>query len=203
MSKIETGRYSDLLRRFLALKGVQEVAGELSPEISAVFILEDDRPDWSFLKAERLVGVGHFAASGATAGPTFRLRNPAGSGVLATIKIIEGSVGPGDTLEIRLNAQNLDLGGGIRNTSVRDTRDGFLIGIVKSSCIFSFNTTVAPVGTTIYSMAAPTDEPRSYKEPLILSPGHSVDFGSLAVQAVTLNCWMSWIERALAPLEAS
>lgn len=83
MSKIEQGRYSDLLRRILGMTGSSVVAGELSPEISPGLSLEEERPEWEFLKGAKLMCAPLNIAGGVGTQTGFRFRNPANSGVVA------------------------------------------------------------------------------------------------------------------------
>jgi len=202
VSKIEVGRFSDLFRRFLQQKGQQEIAGELSPEISVVFVAESDRPDWLFLKNERLCAVTMEQSSGVAAGPTLRLRNPLGSGVIATISAVHYTALTNE-VEIRDTISNNDLGGGIIAIAVRDTRNLQSLGINKSALTASFNTTVAPVGDRIFVGVAHIDaEGGEFREPIVLTPGRAVDVGVTDVAAATLRAGFYWTERQLPAIEA-
>lgn len=81
------GRYSELLRRLLDVPGGSPAIGrEISPDLVPVIALEVERPEWSFLKGERLAsGTGAIGGAVATRA-TVRLLNPAGSGMLVVLE---------------------------------------------------------------------------------------------------------------------
>lgn len=206
MSKIQVARYSSLLRRFLSLAGVEFVTEELAPEISGVMVLENDRPDWHFLKNERLMSfVGSIGPSGAFAGPTARLRNPTGSGIIAQLGRSYWSAGAGrSTCRISLNALNTDLANPLSGNPL-DTRQI----AISSAMVCSSTSVLGPVATGSvwlgaigdpavpeFNNAVPVDVP------IVLTPGHVADFGIDSVTDRTLFFSIYWVERALAPLEA-
>lgn len=86
--KIEVGRYSDFLRRLLAQAGQEEVAAYLAPELQAALVLEADRPEWSFLKNEKLASGQGTSAAAAALRSTVSIENPTGSNVIAVIEEI-------------------------------------------------------------------------------------------------------------------
>lgn len=83
MGKIESPRFSSLLRRYLSMVGQTEVANELSPEISPGLTLERERPEWEFLKGAKLMSAPLNLAGAAGTLSAFRFRNPSTSGVMA------------------------------------------------------------------------------------------------------------------------
>ena len=59
MSKIETGRFSDLLRRSLGMKGQELVSAELAPELSPTWQVESAlNQEWDWAK-----GVNQYTLS--------------------------------------------------------------------------------------------------------------------------------------------
>lgn len=205
MSKIETGRFSDLLRRFLSQKGQEEIASELSPEISAAFILESDRPDWLFLKGERLVGVSTRRTSGATAGPVLRLRNPGGSGVIATLTHVSYQSSVGGLTQVQINDADIDLAGGTMLTGNRDGRQVTSAASAQTALIASFLTAAgAPATELIYQSGPPANVLTVLPSPIaVLSPGTAIDIGSATVAAETMNINIWWHERRISALEAA
>lgn len=83
MSKIESPRFSSLLRRYLGMVGQASVADELSPEISPGIQLEGERPEWEFLKGAKLMSAPLNVTGAAGTTSAFRFRNPSTSGVIA------------------------------------------------------------------------------------------------------------------------
>jgi len=200
VSKIEVGRYSELLRRFLQQKGQEEIAGELSPEISPIFVLESDRTDWAFLKNERLGIVSINQTSGATPGPLFRVRNPLGSGVIATLSDIwvTLTVGPAN-LRVNFVQVNAQLPGGNLNGRPRDFRWG---PNFETVLLGSFDTTTVGIGTRLFEGRLQADTNLHLQIPVVIPPGFGVEMGTNAVQAQGLIANYMWVERQLTALEA-
>jgi len=201
VSKIETGRYGDLLRRFLNAKGTEDIAGDLAPEISPVFVLENNRPDWHYLKNERLAAFFTAQVSGASAGPTVRLRNPTGSGVIATFSTLDWSFSANDHILIAMNLLDANLAGGVLPSTNRDGRQLMAVGQSNSALIVSFVLNAAPVGDVFFGNATAANEGAKYQEPIVLSPGRSIDIGTTDVGVVTLRVSAAWVERALPAVE--
>lgn len=203
MSRINVGRFSQLLRRFLEQKGTEVVASELSPEISPVFILENDRPDWLFLKGERLCVASFATTSGASLGPTVRVRNPLASAALATI--VGFSINPNTNTSFasaRLTISNNNLAGGNVPLFIRDGRELVSLGINKSAMVGSFSNTIEPVGDLMWTTNCIPNEERGLNQPFILSPGRAFDVGLSSVSVNTVHINIYWTERALPAIEA-
>lgn len=197
MSQIQTGRFSNLMRRYLGMKGVTEVTPELAPEISPVFILESQRPEWEFLKNEKLMsfvfgGVG-VAAQNAVA----RLRNPPGSGVVATITAIRMVT---DTLSIGLVSRDDDQGNlvTVLPTVSRDTR----LPVLNASVLIpSQGNGIVVTGESWWTNLAAANESVKDDVDFVLTEGNQLDFVSTTVNSSLRGfCW--WRERRLDVLEA-
>lgn len=203
MAKIEVGRFSSVMRKFLAMKGVEQVTPELSPEISATFTLESDRLDWKYLKGEKILGFGNSRTSIAAAGPTFRIRNPAASGTIVTIDWFEMNVTTAaDVARITLIEVGADLLGGVLAPISRDTRNA--ISASNSAIIVSFATNVAPAGSQLWTQNLPVSGmPTHIPLQVVLTPGFAVDFGTVTATALTLFGAAQWSERGLSALEAA
>lgn len=198
MSKIETGRFSSLLRRFLHLKGQEVVADELAPELSGVFVLESDRPDWLFLKGERMVSFGNSLVFAAANG-SMRFRNPLNSGVLATFDRFEIHLSAMDeNIEIRLRANNADLTG-VAAATLTDTRDN----IAAASIIPSSQAAVPPAGSFIwFQELLQGNNPITVDRHIVLSPGNQINIGISAAVTGTMFVSACWSERPLPLIEA-
>jgi len=197
VSQIQTGRFSNLMRRYLGMKGVTEVTPELAPEISPVFILESQRPEWEFLKNEKLMsfvfgGVG-VAAQNAVA----RLRNPPGSGVVATITAIRMVT---DTLSIGLVSRDDDQGNlvTVLPTVSRDTR----LPVLNASVLIpSQGNGIVVTGESWWTNLAAANESVKDDVDFVLTEGNQLDFVSTTVNSSLRGfCW--WRERRLDVLEA-
>jgi len=200
VSKIEIGRYSELLRRSLGMKGTVEVAGELSPEVSATIELEGPAPEWDFLKQVRGCRAANTLPGVVANTVHYRLRNPAGSGTLATIQAL--GLTPASVAELRINRGQI--GGELLTllvTVVPDTRWG-AIGTTTTSLLFSGTNADAsgPAGDLIATGAALANSQFLYRQPVVLNPGDSLDWGIINTN-VRLYTWISWIERQLPALE--
>lgn len=202
MSKIEIGRWSEQLRRMLGQKGQEVIAGELSPEVSPTIQLEGMSPEWDFLKQVRdcrMVGV--LGASALNTG-VFRIRNPAGSGVIALIKAVGVETrGAAILMTVTSGAQTADLGTAV-NMVVPDGRWN-ATGTTDTALVGSTNNAadaVAPAGDVLYATRGNANEPRVYPHPWVLMPGFASDFGLAEINAA-VNVFAVWTERQLPALE--
>lgn len=198
MSKIETGRFSDLLRRYLGMSGTSDIAQELAPEISPVFVLEDSRPEWEFLKGQKLMAVYVPQPGGGAVSTAVRIRNPPSSGVVGIITNIV--VAPSALSEIRYKLGN-DAGNlGTTYQSVsRDTRYPRVAFPGNSALITSGGT--GNNGDQFYGTAVPTNEPHIYGGgTIVLTPGFQLQIETV-VNNLTLLVAFAWLEKKLDPLE--
>lgn len=196
MSQIQTGRYSDLLRRLLSMKGVTDVASELSPEISPIFVLESERPEWEFLKNEKLMS-NVFAPSPVAAQQTaVRIRNPSGSGAVAvfTRMWLSAAIPIGFIAERNTDQGNLTT---VLPTVARDTRTQELNA---SALVASQTSNAAASGSSFWSSNLIGDTPAINNIPFILTPGNQIQITSLTVNA-GLRGTLDWRERRLDVLE--
>jgi len=201
VSKIETGRFSELLRRMLGQKGQEIVAAELSPEVSPTIQLEGPAPEWDFLKGVRdcRMLVVFPAAAGFVA--TARLRNPAASGVIATILHVHMAILTQANVSLRLGALGTDLAN-VSNTVVPDTRWSSA-GATDSALRGSDNgaaDAIGPAGDAVLQEAIPAAGRIDYPHPWVMMPGASLDIGCTNAN-VAFQAWILWTERALPALE--
>jgi len=202
MAKIEIGRYSEQLRRMLGMKGTIEVAGELSPEISPTIQLEGESAEWDFLK-----GVRGCICATSTAGAVgfttrFRLRNPVGSAVIATVRLISMTTAASAVLEIARN-QIITNFPFLTETVVLDPRWEASGVTGRTTLVFSVDNTSA-VGAVGNLIAVTQVEPSvafQFKEEVILTPGTNLDWASDSPN-VLVRTFALWKERQLPALEA-
>lgn len=196
MSKIETGRFSDLLRRTLGMKGVSDVASELSPEIAPALILESERPEWAFLKNEKLMGATYVQGNAAGLGSACRLRNPAGSGVMAVFSAI--AVGT-DAVGTNLIERNTDQGNlaTVLPTVSRDTR----FAALNTSALIQSSDNVGASGESFASFFTETRVAHFYLEAIVLLPGFQLQISGLSLNVSIRGYWV-WLEKRLDILEA-
>jgi hypothetical protein len=197
VATIETGRYSTLLRRFLLLKGATDVAGELSPEISPVFVLEDCRADWQFLKGEHLITCSTLVLAEVGLEPVIRIINPAGNTAIATMDTFWYSLGnAGGEMEIRESSTLAAL----PTLSPTHSRDSRYLSTEASSMVVSFDA-VAPAGTVLWQgITSSTALQRPLHFPYVIAPGHGIDFGSTSQNQI-MRLSVVWHERPVSALE--
>jgi len=199
VSKIEIGRYSELLRRMLGQKGQEIVAAELSPEVSPIIILEGTGAEWDFLKSVRgcrcqgaVVGQPGFSSR-------FRLRNPVNSGVIAVIDEV-GFSGAG--VKFRMGrAQIFGDHPAPLLTVVPDLRWGS-VGATTTTLLFSKDNTSALgiPGDLFMQIGVAADNYFKYTQPTVLVPGTSLEWGTNILDS-DIDTYVAWRERALPDLE--
>lgn len=198
MSQIQTGRYSDMLRRFLGMKGVTAVAGELSPEISPVFILEDARPEWLFLKGEKLVSSVYAFTPGAGLLAGYRLVNPALSGVMATIDYIDVVLTTDEnTMLVERNTEQGNLAT-VLPTVARDTR----LPILNASALIASQGDAVLSGQSFLATNLNAADPWQIPVSFVLTPGHQIQITCLGPN-VSIRGSVQWRERRIDVLEQS
>jgi len=201
VSKIEIGRYSELLRRQFGMKGQEVVASELSPEVSPVVILENAGAEWDFLKGVRGCRCSQDEPGVALNTTVFRLRNAQDSGVIAIIDELVMSIGPGATVSINRGQIFGDLATGLV-TVVPDLRWG-AVGATTTALTFSVTTAglLGPAGDEI-AVENRTNRNMRYRQPIVLIPGTSLDWGTVPGEtAIPIRTYVSWRERQIPQLE--
>lgn len=199
MAKIELGKFSTLLRRYLQLKGESEVASDLAPEISPVLALESDRPEWAFLASEKLMGSVFNATAAVGLASTAQLRNPLNSGVIAIITdvCLSTSVTPGPLQLMRVET-NADLANALTPVA-RDTR----FPQVSASALVASWGNVAPTGNQWFrSNASSNNFPIILKIPFVLTPGFAVQASTGGLLNAPLDGAWQYLEKRLDALEA-
>ena len=195
--KIGTGRYSELLGRLLGQSGVLEVAGELSPEISPVFVLESDRPEWLFLSNQRLMSAGGIVAAVALSPSFLRLRNPTGSNVIAVIE--RGTIASPTTIAdavITFGTAAADRANG-QTVATRDSRWGTL----SSGALKASSDNAASAGTQIDRLNLLALSPHRIQAfPIIMLPGSHLDVGTND-QNATVIVMVHYREREIGKFE--
>lgn len=199
MSKIETGRYSERLRRSLGMKGVTVVSAELSPEISPVIVLEDNALEWQFLQAVRACGSAILEDGAVSFQTLIRWNNPVGSGIIAVFRHLDISAdalttinwGYGNNIGELLTA---------RATAVFDHRWATATSPTAVTASSSDDATVISLASSIFVTRSVADTPYHWDGEVILLPGESLELGSGSTQlAVRVNT--RWTERQLPALE--
>src|SRR2546425_6617580 len=81
--QINSSKYTDLLRKLTELQGPLRI--DLLEELRPVIVLESDRPEWYFLRRERLASGAIDVTSGAATLSEGGILNPTASGRLVTV----------------------------------------------------------------------------------------------------------------------
>jgi hypothetical protein len=205
VNEVQVGAYNSLLHKLLSMKEAAP-APTLAPEVIAAFVLESDRPEWSFLKGERLGIGGNFVGGDAVNRPRVFLVNPVGSGVLCVVEDFWPAT-DGATIA----TGELRFGGGTMAAPFTDgnraiNRDLRSIGIPGGN---------APMTCHIWSGVGPTVLPGSILSqftlgvnqgvvvlPLefVLPPGFVLEVSNQNTSG-TIAVTYRWRERALDPAE--
>jgi len=202
MSKVERGQFSTLLRRYLGMTGTSDVVDELAPEMSAVFVLEAERPEWEFLKGARLLGMGQTVPALAANFGAIRFRNPTNSGVVAIFSSL--NAGPGfnpapaaAVITITHGAQVADQAT-VQGYGIRDGRQTPIGGAVIQSQGYaavggnSIGAAIIPA-TSSFQLITPAN-------PVVLVPGWALNVG-IGFANLDLVVGAQWIEKRLDALE--
>lgn len=203
MSAIFTARYSELLGRLLGASGVLEVAPDLSPEISATLVLENDRPEWAFLSNQRLIAAAPGVAALAGNFSGIRVRNPPTSSVLAIIEAMECF---SSTAAVLLNV-NVGIGAGTTDRATtnqaafaRDSRTSTAATQTSALVVSVDNTLQIGNGIEQLQANAANQMLQAVNLPIVLAPGSFYDFATNAF-ALSLFANLRWRERNIGKYE--
>ncbi len=200
MSKIETGRYSELLRRALGMKGAVEVAGELSPEVSPTWQIEGNDIEWQFLKQVRVVSAA--GGQGRVPAVNFigQLVNPVGSGIIATIQLVSVSVASPSAIAFRFDDVAAAALATVEQNGPRDTRWG-IPGTSISPLVVSSTTGALPTaGFLMHSVRVLNDTETRFTVPFVMAPNSTLFFSNTSTNILTVFS-LHWHERRLDALE--
>lgn len=198
-NEILAARYNAILTKILTMKEGAP-APTLSTDIQAGIVLEQDRPEWLFLAGERAsAGFAGVAAGGAGTRSMIRLRNPANSGIIATVeKIVAHSLVATKTFVIRTNAGGTWAGAasGAQPTDLRWP-------IQSPACqVFTKNDAAAAGDLVCFwpGWSNGTGTGAVIDRPFILVPGTSV-LVDPGVDNEAVSAGFFWRERAVDPSE--
>lgn len=193
---IQVKRYGQILGRLLSMSGVEDVAGDLSPEISPVLVLEADRPEWLFLAGQFLLAGAGVQVALAANPSFFRIRNPVGSGIIAVVESIDVSAAAIITDGVAtIGTATIDRAN-VMGSLVRDTRWGSIVG----TCLVS-NDNGGSVGSGIERFRAPINTGYRFNNmPVVLAPGSHLDYGANDSN-IELHVNIRWRERPAEPYE--
>lgn len=199
MAKIESGRWSEMLRRALGMAGQETVSAELSPEVSPTWTLEDNDLEWGWLKNVRYCSVGTHQGGAGAAVSNVRLRNISGSNTLIIIDKIYITVEGGTSAIHIMMSPTVDQSAltSIFTTGSQDARWGFQEAVLQVSS----GNSAATGSWSLLNTTTPADTPVVFDSQIVLIPNTAVDVATGTV-ARDLHVNVSWHERQLIPLEA-
>jgi hypothetical protein len=188
-NQIGTGVFDSLVGRLLNM-GQQQggIIAAVSPELSATLVLENDRPEWCFLKNERCCAGMADVAANAGQVSRVRFRNPTNSGCLAVVEAIGLSffVATLNYAAIYIGSNAADLGTAENKNVQRDTRTGSQ----KGACILSSdNTGVGANNGVQFELVSTSIGNITFTAlPVVLAPGGTLD----------INCGIPNVETVFA-----
>lgn len=197
-NEILAGRISRGLQKFFSMKGsvpAKQLAGDVMPVIQ-IFAGND----WKYLEGWNLFGIAASPGAVAAQFAGVRLRNPAGSGVIALVNKAAAASATADQPILQVGATTIDNG-----TILTGARIDARIGTQAPSLVLSSGSQAAPtIGGTNKSQAfilanTTYDFIVDPAQSVVVLPGDAVQVISNVVnQAIT--CSFMWWER---PIEDS
>jgi len=192
----EIGEYAldQVLTRRLTTPG-GSVAPTVAPELFGTLVLENDRPEWGYLKGERYCARSFFKAAVAAQYNMFQFYLPTTAKELVVIELIQNRTAQSDQV-----ARMVGIGGGLGGwaavaTATRDTR----YNGDRTSLIVESNNNVA-LPTRFQTMWQFSSTATPMDAPIIIAPG-----GCLCISSNGLNTDLSvnvaWRERGAQPGE--
>lgn len=180
------------------MKGVVQVAGELSPEISPVMVLEDNAIEWQFLQQVRVCGSATLVPGIGGNPSVVQWNNPANSGVIAVFSHLDFQMdilasanfgySAAAALASAASTAVFDKRWGTQTdpTTIRVTSTNAGVGIALTSSIF----------------VARLNSNRNYpwEGQVVLLPDDSLEFGTPGLN-VGIRVNARWTERQLPALE--
>lgn len=207
--RIQRGQYSSLLRRIMGATGASDVISDLAPELAAGFTLEDQRPEWEFLKGAKLMSmpIGVTGVAGQTAG--IKIRNPANSGVVAVFGppfsacieiscLVVGASQADISLFQQPEAANL------ATSTAPIPRDSRITSIAAGTSALigsqTNNLGATNLGFLYTKIFLSIGTPYQFTHNFVLTPGNEISLASPTVQTSLLGGF-HWLEKRLDDLE--
>jgi len=190
-NEILEGSLNQLISRRLGMQGGSP-APAVTPELGCGLVLENDRPEWSWLKGENLLSARGGAAAVAAQFGFCSISNPPNSGIICTVERIVWQ-----SLASNMFVKMLPLGsetGTPVNPGVRDGRWRQGISTARGACNITAGTTPAASPETVldYLHANAND---SRGTAYILRPNQSLRVECEVANIVLANITFVWRER--------
>lgn len=192
----EQGQLSQLLQRRLNMLGAAP-APALMPEIAPCLTLENDRPEWGWLKGENLKSRAIDVAAVVGQHSMCQLYIPSTTRAIAVIESIEARAAVSFNV-----AHAVGIGGGTTGwtpiTAIsRDTRnlnrqgDLAILETRQNAALPTFHGVIAQINT---------GGSRDLREPIVVSPGEAIVIYTISTN-VALSINLHWRSRAALPGE--
>jgi len=191
---ISVARYNAILGRLLGMAGIQSPANELSPEISAVFAMETNPPEWSYLGGQLLAGC-IITVPATVANPSVaRIVNPANSGIVAVIEAASVSAAAAFYAQASMGFSGaVDRPGGTNGRVSRDSR--WRTGSGNASACTISQGSAAFAGMVLDGANIAANTPYQFiHPPIVLFPDSLLDLGSATVN-LAIDVVIRWRER--------
>lgn len=186
-----------LLIRRLQMAGQSSPAPALAPEIFPTLEVEGERPEYAFLKGERLMSAQGTVAGVAGESTSFLLFNPIGSGQIATITKWHVEPAAASLVLGMVGAFTVPVGTGVAEVA-RDTRwqtgtgglagAGMLIAGVRSA-------PTSVVNHIVWAQTCPTTGSQEKDVPVILAPGFAFELRVNVLNTTLTRAHVQWYER--------
>jgi hypothetical protein len=190
---IQTGRFNRLFQKFFSIKGtanVTEVGAEILPVFAIPYGVEH-----RYLEGWNRFGIARSQVGGAGTVASVRLRNPAGSNIVAVFERINAGGALADTAALLIGASGADLATILAAPFRVDPR-----GQPNSSLIASANTAAgAGPNTILFGQIVPNAEVdfvNTHDQEIPLLPGDVLEIRS-GTNNQTIQVSFLWRERAM------
>lgn len=190
-NEMQAGGYNEVLTRRFALQGAA-ASPALVPEVGAGLVIENDRPEWSYLMGENLFSHQVTVAAAVGFNSSVALISPASSSTIVVVKRIIAT-GTG-TLALRLLRRGDTSGPALNFSRYGLPRDGRFSG-ASSSALYVQNAAAVTATAQVLNALSTSEE-----QPWILKPGDTLlGWNVTANQAISMTYF--WTERQAAPGE--
>lgn len=189
---IKRSRFNDYLLRLLGME-TNPPAPTLAGEIQPIIEVEPYNLESYWLSGHKLCGSFVSGSAGVATVTQARLRNPAGSGIVAIVEKLIVSSSGNDNFDLSVGATTSDYG----TINTRGFRDGRIGGL--PTCIMSqtLGAGIAPQIGRVHLLAF---NPVTIYEVAVLPPGASLEFNWASNSVAQLGL-IHWRERALPAVE--
>lgn len=170
----------------------------IMPEMGAALVLENDRPEWAWLKQDIYCSARSSQAAVAAQFTIAALCNPTGSGIVAVVELIETT--PAASTGLIKVRDGGAVAGTLVTSAVRDARGIPIGGTARGACVMTVSTLA---GATPEAAVAwfPASASYAFAQPIVLRPGSHVLVELATANIASNSVAFHWHERAGLPGE--